>query len=288
MGKPSKKITAIWTLLLILIFSTSITLLFQVFSSMPLSFLYLELGKIFGAFPKEYLTFGLATILVIALLILIYSLRTRGINTDPSVLLKNKKALRLIFIGLTISLLLLFFSSAKLLSEIEEQHEKMNVFVSEKMNMHLHDYINATEIFLNYNVNNSWDRPEAAFEIDNVLYATLLDSTILNSFGLTRADVILYQGWGSCGQEAFVIEELLHRADYTTRRAHFIGEGADHGWAEVNCNGSWFIVNPWWLGKWVEISNLRWEKPDFQNYTTVEVMYRNGTTLDLGKDYGYS
>jgi len=37
----------------------------------------------------------------------------------------------------------------------------------------------------------------------------------------------------------------------------------------------------------VEITNLRELKPEFQNPSSVEVTFRNGTIVDLGKDYGY-
>jgi hypothetical protein len=77
----------------------------------------------------------------------------------------------------------------------------------------------------------------------------------------------------------------MHDAGYTTRRAHFLG--VDHSWAEVYWNGQWLIVDPWYIGTLVEIKNLRNLKPDFQNATSVEVIQRNGTVVDLGGDYGY-
>ena len=74
-------------------------------------------------------------------------------------------------------------------------------------------------------------------------------------------------------------------AGYSTRQAHFVGW--DHAWAEVNKNGKWFIIDPWYIGNMVEITNLRELKPEFQNPSSVEVKFRNGTIVDLGKDYGY-
>jgi len=291
MRKPVKKSRIFLIFLLALVFTTvSLSFFFVAnISALPFTSTYFELAKVLGAFSKQDFAIALFGIGVgiASTIVIVFIFKFRTLTSTELFTLMKGKILKIIVFSLVVSLLFLFFFSAIPILGIMQQHSKIYDFVAENADVSLHEYINKTEIFLNNNVNNSWDKQEDEFEIDGWLYSTLLDPAILNSFGLTRADVILYQGWGSCGQEAFVIEELLHRAGYTTRRAHFIGEGADHGWAEVNWNGSWFIVNPWWLGKWVEISNLRWEKPAFQNYTTVEAMYRNGTNFDLGADYGY-
>ena len=107
---------------------------------------------------------------------------------------------------------------------------------------------------------------------------------------VTEADLIVYQGWGSCGEAAILIEELLHLARYETRLAHFKENIIDHAWAEVRQNETWLIVDPWWLtsnGTLVEAINLRNLIPVFRNATGVEVQYPNGTVADASEEHGY-
>jgi len=102
---------------------------------------------------------------------------------------------------------------------------------------------------------------------------------------VTRADLIVYQGWGSCGQAALLIGELLQYAGYETRQAFF--KGIDHQWAEVKHNGTWLIIDPWYIGNFVEAQNLRNIKPVFQEASGVEVRYSNGTMVDASREHGY-
>jgi len=290
MNQSFKKSTIFLIVLMILGFATFLIIIafISTLSAMPFEFIQLELGKFFGIpFGYEVLLIVLFVIGTSALMTL-WFLRLRKLSTREIFnLIKKKRTIKLVIVSLAVSLLLLFSFYAILISGVAKEHSKLNAFVSENADVSLQDYIDKTESFLSNNVNNSYKKPESNFEIDQWLYSTLLDPALLNSLGLTRADVILYQGWGACGQFAIVTEEIMHDAGYTTRRARFVGEGADHEWAEVKWNGTWFIVDPGYIGKLVEIENLRERKPEFQNYTTVEVMYRNGTRFDLGKDYGY-
>ena len=90
----------------------------------------------------------------------------------------------------------------------------------------------------------SYNNPMSALEIDNML--SLIDYWFLGMLGFTQAHVILWQGWGSCGEHAIVTAHLLNKLGYTVRVAHF--NDIDHTWAEVYVNGSWYIVDPWYIG----------------------------------------
>jgi hypothetical protein len=82
-----------------------------------------------------------------------------------------------------------------------------------------------------------------------------------------------------------LIEELLARAEYETRQASF--KNIDHAWAEVKYNGTWLIIDPWYIGILKEAQNLKNLRPDFQNATGVIVQYPDGTTNDASKEHGY-
>ena len=90
----------------------------------------------------------------------------------------------------------------------------------------------------------SWNNPMFALEIDNTLSS--IDYWFLGILGFTQAHVVLWQGWGSCGEHAIVTAYLLNRLGYTVRIVHF--NNIDHTWAEVYVNGSWYIVDPWFIG----------------------------------------
>lgn len=58
-------------------------------------------------------------------------------------------------------------------------------------------------------------------------------------FGFNRAHVILWQGWGSCGQYATATTYILSRLGYTLRVARFLDTG--RSWAEVFVNSTRYI-----------------------------------------------
>lgn len=285
MNQPYNKSKIVPLVLMILVFSM-IWVGFRLPSAIPWSFLYIELGKIFGYFPELFLVLILAGILFALTTFSARVLKLAKLsNAEFLTLIRKRRTIKLIVLSLVLSLLVILLFSSVFALRIEQVSQKLDTFTAENVNESLQDYVINLQSFLNNNVNNSYNRPEASFEIDNWLYSTLLDPIILKGLGVTRADVIIYQHWGACGQAAIVIEELMHDAGYETRQAHFVD--GDHSWAEVNYNGKWLIVDPWYIGNLVEINNLKQLKSEFQNYTSVEVIYRNGTRFDLGKDYGY-
>jgi hypothetical protein len=142
--------------------------------------------------------------------------------------------------------------------------------------------------FVNNEVKNSYNRPESVLEIDNFLWQ--LDYCMLNMLGLDRTHVIIFQGWGSCGQYAVATEYLLSRIGFNTRRARFIDR--DHEWAEVQINGTWFIVDPWYIAHSFNNSiivpaHLLASADAFECSRGVIVLYRNGTQADASIEHGY-
>ncbi|MEM1611513.1 MAG: transglutaminase domain-containing protein [Sulfolobales archaeon] len=90
----------------------------------------------------------------------------------------------------------------------------------------------------------SYNNPMSTLKIDTMLSQT--DYWLLSALHFTQAHVILWQGWGSCGEHAIATAYLLNRLGYAVRIAHF--SDIDHAWAEVYVNGSWYIVDPWYIG----------------------------------------
>jgi len=145
--------------------------------------------------------------------------------------------------------------------------------------------------YVDAHLNNSYCKPEEIFELDN--YLTWFDNIILSLEDFERAHIILYQGWGSCGQYAIVVEYLLRKLDFDTRIARF--KKIDHAWAEIKINGVWYIVDPWYIGKYSEskyapLLTSAYELASlspFKNGGGVLVQYHNGTIVDAGKEHGY-
>jgi hypothetical protein len=169
--------------------------------------------------------------------------------------------------------------------QVAQASNKINTLIAENRNLSFQDYVANVTAFLNKNIGAAWDRPEVSFAINRLVCYTLLDPNIMKVWGVTAADLIVYQGWGSCGEAAILIEALLHGAGYETRLAHF--KGIDHEWAEVKHNGTWMIVDPWYIGNFVEMQNLKNAKLEFQKASGVEVQYDNGTMVDASHDHGY-
>ena len=144
--------------------------------------------------------------------------------------------------------------------------------------------------FVDREVKNSYRRPfESMFEIDNLLGP--LNYYILNLFGFERAHVVVFQGWGSCGQYAIVTEYMLRNLGFDTRRARFIDR--DHAWAEIRINGTWFIVDSWFIAHSFNNSilvpaQLLATVEKFKADKGVLVTYPNGTITDASPEHGYA
>ena len=258
------------------IFVILIVLIFTIVSAIPWKFTYLEIGKLVGPLP------GLE-FLILILLVLPITFVSMWVSMK---LKKNKNRLICMFVlGLGMSFLVISSFSLVFMPKVSDAGKKIDLFINENAHLNFQDYVIKVSSFLDENVRSAYNKPEASFKIDNDISRALLDPFIMKVWGLTRADLIVYQGWGSCGQAAILIEQLLYEAGYETRRAHF--KNIDHEWAEAKFNGEWLIIDPWYIGNFVQIQNLKGIKPEFLQASGVEVLYLNGTIVDASHEHGY-
>lgn len=139
--------------------------------------------------------------------------------------------------------------------------------------------------FFRDNIKSSWNQTTDYLEIDQELFNSNLDCWVMEFLGINRADIIVYQELGSCGQTAIVIDQILFELGYDSAKAKFTGV-IDHAWAEVkNDAGKWQIVDPY-IGFFVNIKDLSADIR-FQNASGVTVQFRNGTIIDMSKEHGY-
>jgi hypothetical protein len=245
-------------------------------TAIPWTFIYLEVGRFVGPY------FGLVLLILILLGIVIC---IPLVSCLMSMKLRKNKTEWIVVFSLVMSFLIMFSFSLVFMHRVSEAGKRIDVFIAENANLDFHDYVINVSSFLNNKVHNAYKKPEACFKIDNHIYGTCLGSCIMKIWGVTRADLIVYQGWGTCEQAAIVIEELLHNAGYETRQAYF--KNIDHKWAEAKYKGIWLIVDPWYIGNFVEIQNLKNAKPQFQQASGVWVLYDNGTVVDSSSEHGY-
>jgi hypothetical protein len=252
-------------------------IILTVFSAIPWTFAYLEVGRFIGPIPVlEYF--------ILALFAAAVSL----VSFLASMKLKKKWAVW-VSANLVISIVILsavvFSFTLVFMPQVSQAGKKIDTFITENANSSFQEYVTNLSSFLDNNVGKAYGRPEASFRIDDLISGTLLDPYIMQIWSVTRVDLIIYQGWGSCGQAALLIGELLQRAGYEVRQAFF--KNIDHQWAEVKYNGTWLIVDPWYIGNFVEAQNLKNVKPEFQQASGVEVQYSNGTRIDASHEHGY-
>jgi len=287
MSRTSKRSTIAFVILTSLIF----LLIFRAvrITAIPWDLPYLtlgrELGPILGLIVQVLI---LVAILSVPIRLLVDSPKSISGSTPKKewlVLLKKKETVGKILLGLVLAFMITISFSLVFVVQVSQAGTKIKAFIASNKDQNFPDYINDVSYFLNANVNNAYNRPEGAFKIDNEITSTLLDPYVMKSFGVSRADLIVYQGWGTCGQAAILIKELLHDAGYVTREAQF--KNIDHQWAEVNYNGKWLIVDPWYIENFVEIQNLKNLTTEFQQASGVEVLYMNGTAIDASPEHGY-
>jgi hypothetical protein len=275
--------------------SVSITTAFFIFnmsilkiSSITNVFLLVEIGKFVGPIAG----------LIIAILIPVLFLalpsipiarfeKNKSIKTAVASLMRHKKrVIGVILTGLALSLLVTISLSVPLMIHTRKAGTRIDVFVVNNKNATLTDYVSNLTVFLNNNLNSSYNRAESLFEIDGQLSRSLIDSSIMNICNVTNADVILFKGWGSCGQAAILLAQVMHDSGYESRIAHF--KGVDHEWAEVNNGTNWVVVDPWYIGNLVDIQVLKSWKPTFEQATGVEIQtFGNPSWVDASEEHGY-
>jgi hypothetical protein len=265
------------------------------FSAIPWAFTYLLIGKTIGPNPSINLidiVVGPNYFLAVAFrysVLLLLGVLVAFVSVFVTTKIMRNRALKALAFSLLITFLIMLSLSASFsvvfMPQVSQADKKIDVFVNENKGLSFQNYVADITVFLNDNVRQAYGKPEASFEINRPICSALLDSYIMKIYGVTAADLIVYQGWGSCEESAILIEELLHQAGYETRLAYFIG--IDHEWAEVKYNGTWWIVDPWEIGNLVAAINLRNMRPAFQQATGVEVQYENGTLANASQEHGY-
>lgn len=255
-------------------------------SGIPWIFTYLELGKLFSASPA----WGFLKPFVLALFVIPAGLVSFLLSAKLG---RNRTFMQIVaacfVFSLIVSFSLIFSFSLVFMPQVSHAGQTIDLFVAENSNLSFEEYVNNLILFLDNNVGKAYNTPQANLQIDRLLYGSLsLDPYMMQIWGVTKVDVIVYQGWGSCEEAALLVGELLHRAGYETRQAFFIG--IDHQWAEVRHNGTWLIIDPWYLtsnGTLVEAQYLRTLRAEFQEASGVNVQYGNGTWADASQEHGY-
>jgi hypothetical protein len=270
--------------LLCILLPIVVVLTFTFVSSIPWKFIYLEFGKLV---PYSF-DWILAWLNIPVLLLFAVPTVILGILAYLKLKTRRKlwRALGALALSLVVSFSIIFLCSLIFMPQVASVESKIDTFVARNSGLSFENYVKEINSFLENNLNQSYDRPEANLLIDRSL--TFLDRYLMQIWNVSNVDVILYQGWGSCGEAAFVTGELLQRAGYETRQAFSIG--VDHQWTEVNYNGTWLVVDPWYMtenGTLWEARYVRNFNSDFQTASGVRVQYYNGTQADASKEHGY-
>lgn len=270
---------SVWVFWLLLVTFIIVMVTFSVlFSAIPWAITFLEVGRVIGPIPiLEYYI----PILFVLSIFLVSFLMSKKLNKHGSI----RGLILALILYLMISSSATFSFSLAFMPQVSQAGRKIDTFVRENGKISFGHYVENVTAFLNNNLGQSYNRPEASFMINRIICSTIIDPHVMRIWGVSSADLILYQEWGSCGEAAILIEELLHGAGYETRLAHF--KNIDHEWAEVKHNETWWMVDPWYIGKLVEVQSLKGIKPAFQNTSGVEVQYRNGTVVDVSLEHGY-
>lgn len=246
-------------------------------------FMHLHIGNIIGPVGSMIIIFGLLIIPVT--FFLTFHSRYMTIK-EAFIKLKDSRIQKLILTSALICLIIVTSLSYVFLQQISRVHE-IDDFLKENAGVDLPTFVENIDAFCRKNVKISYNNIGALLEIDQDVSNSIVDSQLMELLGITRADLIVYQGWGSCGQIAIVIEELLNRFGYESRRAKFIG--IDHEWAEVFYEGSWKIVDSGYITQgqtFMDIGDLG-SDPRFSDASGVTVRFRNGTILEFSEDHGF-
>jgi hypothetical protein len=248
-------------------------------TGIPWTFVYVEIGRFAGP---------IWGIVVAVLAMLGMTICIAVVACSISIRFgKTRLRWRVVFSAI-ISIIVLSSFSLVFLQKVSQEGEKIDQFVTENTSSNFESYIANVSSFLGANVQNAWKKSEGVFKIDYFIYNVYpLGSFVMGILRASRTELILYQGWGTCGQAAIVIEDLLLRGGYEARQGIF--KDYSHQWAEVKYNGTWWIVDPWWLtpNYLIEIQHLRGLQTQFADLSGVWVTYRNGTVVDSSSEHGY-
>ena len=95
-------------------------------------------------------------------------------------------------------------------------------------------------LYVDYSLKPSYANITSAFELNNRV--SWVDIYAMAARNISIVHLILYQGYGSCGEYALVCEYIFDKLGFETRYARFIG--IDHAWAEIKINDTWYITSP--------------------------------------------
>jgi hypothetical protein len=252
-------------------------------SSSPFWFSYLEIGKVVGPI------FGLIVIciLLIGTPLILFSIFYP--ESSASIIrskLRTRKVQKKVVTSLIICFLSVILIQFGFLFQVS--HTKIECFVHQNEGLDVETFVNNIPEFLNKNLINAYKKPESLYKIDLEVWNSIIDYQLMKAMGITRADLIMYQGWETCGQTAIVIEQILYEFGYESRRARF--KIRDHEWAEVkNKDGKWKIADPTYMTKNRDLMDIEDLAKDtrFSDTIGVIVEYRNGTVVDMSQQHGY-
>lgn len=264
------KLSIIFVPILIAIFAMGIT-------ASPFWFSFLLIGQVVGVY-FGFIILGIILIVTPIVLFLIFFPKK---NVSENAVQKTGKGLRIkaVVLSVIIAFLIVSLLDVAVLGLVSTS--KRDEFVNQNQGEDLETLVDTIHSFLNSSLTNCYNKPEDAFKIDNYVCVSIIDSEIMKLYGLTRADIILFHGWETCGQTAVVTSQLLSDLGFETRRAKWLVR--DHEWAEVKYNGEWVSFDGM-LGYLKEIGDLGTR---YSETTGVEVQYPNGTIIDMSAEHGY-
>jgi hypothetical protein len=170
--------------------------MFTILTALPWVFIFIEIGRFVGPYPSLILTS--LTMIGVLTFITNYFIRDAGKakeNTTKWIITTN------LIIALIIALLLFSLFAQR----ISVAHQKIETFVIQNNELEFHEYVTAVCSFLESNVKNAYKKPETLFKIDEFIYRPIsLSKYVTQQLGFTRADIIVYQGWATCGQAAIL------------------------------------------------------------------------------------
>ena len=231
-----------------------LTLLFAIVFAIPALYVYIEIGRFVGPI--------VGLILIASLLTSTYAICKRALSHVESSIGKvrhaessKRKLSGLILISLSFSILITSAFSLALVSAADQIDKKIALFVSQNKNDSLQSYEANLVVFLNENLNCSYKSPEILYKFAELsVYYSFVGSWIMKASGVNLSDLILFEGWGACGEAAIVLQQVMHDSGYETRLAQF--KDHDHEWAEVENGSQWLIVDPWDNREFSSYSNV--------------------------------
>jgi hypothetical protein len=276
-------------LIFVISLTIMLTVMFSLILTTPGAFLYIELGRYLGPILPLvlFVSIAVAAYFVSKKAPLYFTRLMKEDEYGEFLKGRRKKEIVLLLVGLCLSFFITSCFYLSFVSGASQNTDKIAVFVSENTNKTLADYNGNLTAFLNTNLKPSYNKPEMIYKVSEGLVCYgYFSSWMLNKSNINQADVILFHGWGACGEAAIVLEQVMHESGFITRLAEF--KGVDHEWAEIKNGTQWLIVDPWNHINLVKIQDLKDVNSEFYQAKGIQVQnYGNSTWVDASKEYGY-